>query len=169
MAGAEANEGKPKASEWFSKLEINDLLNKYFRALDDRQLDVQTLSEIFAAEATVERPNGSILVGPQLIGEGHTDSLSHFRATQHLASGFVIRLQDGLAQFRGNLVALHYWAEGEGDTSVAAKDNYFLAGGVISGEALLTEIGWRISKTKNTVTWRNGVGFADILRFIPKK
>jgi SnoaL-like domain len=159
-----------KTLKWINKLEIAEVLDKYFRALDDRHFDVQTMSEIFAAGATVERPNGSVLVGPQLIGEGHKKSFAHFRASQHLASGFAIELQGtGVAQFRANLVAMHLWADGEGDTSVAPQDNYFLAGGVISGEAILGEAGWRISKVKNAITWRTGVGFAAMLQMIPSK
>lgn len=104
------------------------------------------------------------MVGPQVIGEGHKSSFAHFRATQHLTSGFDIVLQDSSAQFQVNLVAMHLWADGKGNTSVDPKDNYFLAGGVISGKAELCEAGWRVSRLKNSSTWRCGTGFTAMLQ-----
>ncbi len=67
------------------------------------------------------------------------------------------------ARFRANLVAMHLWAEGEGDPSVDPNDNYFLAGGVITGQVTLVADSWRITDIANEPTWRRGTGFQQVL------
>jgi hypothetical protein len=87
---------------------ITEAINRYFAALDQKQLDETTMRQIFAADATVVRPNGTAMIGPKEIGESHRTSLSRFRATQHLTSGFIITLtESATAEFRANLVAMH--------------------------------------------------------------
>ena len=144
---------------------ITAVINRYFAALDQKQFDAETMGQIFADNAKVVRPNGAATTGPKEIGESHSRSLSRFRATQHLTSGFIIKLIDGTtAEFRANLVAMHLWAEGQGDPSVDPNDNYFLAGGVITGHAVLAADGWLITDIANQVTWRRGTGFQQILQ-----
>lgn len=143
---------------------ITDVLNRYFAALDERKLDSETLGTIFAPEGKIVRPNGSVTAGPVAIGESHIKNFSHFRATQHLPSGIIVtKADDTEAHFRGNLVAMHLWAEGQGDPNVDPNENYFLAGGVITGRVILSAEGWRIAELANDVVWRRGVGFKQML------
>lgn len=147
------------------KAEITELINRYFRALDQRDFDVATMRLIFAEDACTVRPNGAETVGPQAIGESQKKSFVRFRATQHMASGLVVTLHDHeQAEFLGNLVAMHLWAEGLGDPTVEPNDNYFLAGGVLSGKVTMTPQGWRITRVALEVTWRKGTGFQQILQ-----
>lgn len=144
---------------------ITEVINRYFAALDEKQLDVTTMRQIFADEAKIVRPNGAAVTGAQEIGDNHRHSLSRFRATQHLTSGFIITLQDDTAaEFRANLVAMHLWAEGHGDPNATPNDNYFLAGGVITGHVRLGPSGWRITEIANQVIWRQGTGFQEMLQ-----
>jgi hypothetical protein len=144
---------------------ITEVINRYFAALDQKQFDVATMTQIFADNAKVVRPHGIVTTGPKEIGESHSRSFSRFQATQHLTSGFIITLIDSTtANFRANLVAMHLWAEGEGDPSVDPKDNYFLAGGVITGGVALVADGWRITGITNEPTWRRGTGFQQMLK-----
>ncbi len=144
---------------------ITEVINRYFAALDQKQFDMATMGQIFADNAKVIRPHGIITTGPKEIGESHSRSFSRFQATQHLTSGFIITLIDNTtARFRANLVAMHLWAEGEGDPSVDPKDNYFLAGGVITGHVVLVADGWRIAEITNEPTWRQGTGFQQVLK-----
>ena len=144
---------------------ITEVLNRYFAALDQKQFDVPTMSRIFAEDARIVRPNRAVTTGPQAIGDSHSHSLSRFQATQHLTSGFIITLKDETsAEFRANLVAMHLWAEGHGDPGANPNDNYFLAGGVITGHALLEARGWRITEITNHVRWRRGTGFQQLLQ-----
>ena len=148
-----------------SALAITEVVNRYFAALDERKLDVETLNGIFTTDAKIVRPHGSVTVGPQAIGESHTENFRRFRATQHIASGFIVtRVSDTEARFRGNLVAMHLWAEGQGDPDVDPNENYFLAGGVITGHATLFSDGWRIAEMANDVVWRRGTGFQQMLK-----
>ena len=143
---------------------ITALIDRYFAALDQKQFDLPTMSQIFADNAKVIRPHGQVITGPQEIGASHSRSLSRFRATQHLTSGFLITLVDPTtAGFRANLVAMHLWAEGQGDPGVDPLDNYFLAGGVITGQVALLAQGWRITEIANQVIWRRGAGFQQML------
>ena len=156
---------RDRVEAFFQKAEITELIHRYFAALDQRDFDATTLRLLFADDARIVRPNGAETIGPQALGESHRKSFVRFRATQHLASGVVVTLHDHeQAAFRGNLVAMHLWAEGLGDPTVPPNDNYFLAGGVLSGKAALTSQGWRITQLANDVIWRKGTGFQQILQ-----
>ena len=144
---------------------ITEVINRYFAALDQKQFDVTHMRQIFADDAKIVRPNGAVTTGPKEIGDSHRRSLSRFQATQHLTSGFIITLtHDTSAEFRANLVALHLWAEGHGDPNANPNDNYFLAGGVITGHVRLGASGWRMTEIANHVSWRRGTGFQQILQ-----
>jgi SnoaL-like domain len=144
---------------------ITEVINRYFAVLDQKQFDVTTMRRIFADDARIVRPNGAVTKGPNEIGDSHSQSLSRFQATQHLTSGFIITLNDDTsAEFRANLVAMHLWAKGHGDPNVDPNDNYFLAGGVISGHLILGASGWRITEITNQVSWRRGTGFQQMLQ-----
>jgi SnoaL-like domain len=146
-------------------VEITEVINRYFAALDQKQFDVTKMSQIFADDAKIVRPNGAVTTGPQEIGDSHSHSLSRFRATQHLTSSFIITLKDDTsAEFRANLVAMHLWAEGHGDPNTNPNDNYFLAGGVLTGHVILGASGWRITEITNQVIWRRGTGFQQMLQ-----
>ena len=147
------------------KAEITELIHRYFAVLDQRDFAATTMRLLFVEDARIVRPNGAATVGPQTIGESHRTSFARFRATQHMASGLIVTLPDHeQAEFRGNLVVMHLWAEGLGDPTVPSQDNYFLAGGVLSGKAVLTTQGWRITHLANDVIWRKGTGFQQILQ-----
>ena len=154
-----------RSESYLLKAEIVDLINRYFAALDEKSFDITTMAQVFADDGRIIRPNGAETQGPQVIGESHRHSFSRFRATQHMASGLIITL-DGQenAAIRGNLVAMHLWAEGLGDPNVPPNDNYFLAGGVLSGKAQLTTQGWRLTELANDVVWRKGTGFQQVLQ-----
>ena len=65
------------------------------------------------------------------------------------------------AEVRANLVAMHLWADGNGDPH--ALESYFLAGSVVQAQTEKTSSGWRISELVVRNTWRTGSGFASIL------
>lgn len=153
-----------RTESFLHKAEIIELVNRYFAALDEKNFEAATMAQIFAEDGRIIRPNGAETQGPQAIGASHRHSFSRFRATQHMASGPIVTLAgDGTAAFRGNLVAMHLWAEGLGDPTVAPNDNYFLAGGVLTGKAQMTSQGWRLTELANDVVWRKGTGFQQVL------
>lgn len=146
------------------KFEIIEIVNRYFADLDRRDFDEAEFEKIFAKEGSIVRPNGVETVGPKNIASSHRESFARFGATQHLTSGFIIDIDDPLnGTFRVNLVAMHIWADNLGDSTVAKQDNYFLAGGVVSGRAIKDSSGWHIMTISNDVAWKKGVGFKEVL------
>ena len=143
------------------KFAINELLIRYFRALDEKDFTLGTLESIFTSHVSIERPNGSVLHGPAEILSNQKESFTRFKATQHLLVGCDVRLGDATAHVRGNVIALHLWADGYVEPD--KDENYFLAGGVITAEATQTNSGWRISALKNDVVWRRGTGLKKLL------
>lgn len=144
---------------------ITEVINRYFAALDQKQFDGTSLSQIFADDAKIVRPNGAVTQGPKEIGDSLSHSFSRFQATQHLTSGFIITLKDDTsAEIRANLIAMHLWAAGHGDPNADPNDNYFIAGGVLTGRVILEAGGWRITELTNHVIWRRGTGFQQLLQ-----
>jgi hypothetical protein len=157
--------GNDRFESFLAKAEIVELVNRYFAALDEKNFDAEVLAQIFADDGSIVRPNGAETRGPEAIGESHRHSFSRFRATQHMASGLIVTLTgETKAEFRGNVVAMHLWAAGLGDPNVPPNDNYFLAGGVLSGKAAMTTQGWRLTELANDVVWRRGTGFQQVLQ-----
>lgn len=146
---------------WVDRLEIIELLNQLFQAADEKSFDETTMSGIFTTDAKAVRPNGEARIGPRSIGESQRQSFVRFRATQHLVSGHVIKINGDDAEVRANLVAMHLWADGNGDPN--ALEGYFLAGSVVQAKVEKTSSGWRISELVVRNTWRTGSGFAAIL------
>jgi len=144
---------------------ITEVINHYFAALDQKQFDAATMGQVFAEDAKIVRPHGAVTTGPKEIGDSLSQSLNRFRVTQHLTSGFIVTLtNETSAEFRANLVAMHLWAQGQGDPDIDPNDNYFLAGGVITGHMILGASGWRITEMTNQVGWRRGTGFQQLLQ-----
>jgi hypothetical protein len=147
--------------------EIQRTISRYFQALDEKRFDPASLADIFAPDAKVTRPNGATTVGPRNIAESHAHNLGRFRATQHLTSGVIVTLVNNTeAHFRANLVALHFWGEGQGDPNIDPNDNHFLAGGIVTGRVVLLADGWRIAEIAMDVICRRGVGFQQMLKEI---
>ena len=142
------------------KLAINELLNRYFRALDEKDFTLETMESIFTSDVRIERPNGSILHGPVDILSNQKESFTRFKATQHLLAGCDVQLDASTAHVRGNLIALHLWADGYGEPD--KDDNYFLASGVVTAKAEQTHSGWRIGALKSDVVWRRGTGLKKL-------
>ena len=136
-----------------------EVVQSYFRALDEKHCDAQYFASIFTAEARVTRPNGASLIGPEAISASHTKSFARFEGSQHLLAGHDISIAGNKATVRANLVAMHMW-EGS-HTSANNPENFFVAGGVIQSELVQTDGQWKISHMSNNVVWRAG-GFRDV-------
>jgi uncharacterized protein (TIGR02246 family) len=151
-----------QSDQWENRLAIAELLTKYFRALDDKDFETETFAAIFTEDATVTRPNDTVITGPAEIAASHRKSLARFRATQHLLTGHDIKIDGDEATVRANLVAIHLWADGFGDPS--SLDKHFSAGGVIIAVARRKKDGWRLLSLENRVVWRTGSGFGAMLK-----
>lgn len=143
------------------KFAISELLIRYFRALDEKDFTLETMESIFTSDVSIERPNGSVLHGPADILSNQKESFTRFKATQHLLVGCDVQLNDATAHVRGNVIALHLWADGYGEPD--QDENYFLAGGVLTATAERTNAGWRIRSLRNEVVWRRGTGLKKLV------
>jgi hypothetical protein len=143
---------------WIDSAEITQVFNRYFRALDEKDLEVDRLGRLFTPDARIIRPNDTELVGPEAIGTSHRESPARFESTQHLLTGHDVTVSGDGADIRADLVAMHLWAAARNNAN--SIDNFFLAGGVITAGLRRTPDGWRITKLENRNVWRAGSGFA---------
>ena len=136
------------------KLEIIDVVNSYFHALDEKHFDIQHLSRIFTDDAKIVRTNGLTVIGPQELGASHEKSFARFESTQHLLTGHDTQIEGDMASVCANLIAMHMWVGGNQDAR--KQDHFFVAGGVITVRLCRIDNSWRISSVANAVKWRAG-------------
>lgn len=138
------------------------VFNRYFRALDEKNLDESHLQELFTPDAKITRPNGSFLVGPKEIGDSQTKSFARFRNTQHILTGHDVEIDGDAATIRANLIAIHVWK----DSPIAERDllkSSFIAGGIVTAKLLRSADGrWRLSSAESRIIWRAG-SFGNML------
>lgn len=142
---------------------ISDLLIQYFSAVDDKNLDLAIVEATFTNEAKIIRPNGSATIGHANILNGHKKSFARFKATHHVITDFIIEIDDVNATVRANLTAMHLWADNE--ENPALNNKHFLAGGVLSANAVKVSNGWRISELMNRNVWRVGEGMNEMANY----
>jgi SnoaL-like protein len=153
------DENSLKISELISRADVTTVVNSYFRALDEKNFDLQYFASIFTAEAKVTRPRGASLIGPNEISASHEKSFARFEGSQHLLIGHDISIHGNKATVRANLVAMHMWHGSR--TSANNPENFFVAGGVIHSELEHIDGRWKISQIRTDVVWRAG-GFKDM-------
>jgi hypothetical protein len=148
--------------EFVDRLQIVELVSRYFAAIDDKRLDDRAIVEAtFASDGRVVSPDGSELVGPEAIFDGKTASFARFRTTHHVITDHIIDLDGETAQLRANITAMHLWGFEEGDPH--ALQSHFVAGGVLNAIAERTRDGWRLRELSNCVAWRTGDGLATMM------
>ena len=146
-------------TELINKSKITNIVNSYFRALDEKNLDAQHFASIFTPQAKVTRPNGASMNGPEEISASHEKSFTRFEGSQHFVAGHDISLDGNTANVRANLIAMHMWQGSKTDAN--ALDNFFIAGGVIHATLMQSDGQWKISQMTNAVLWRAG-GYRDM-------
>ncbi|WP_045235205.1 nuclear transport factor 2 family protein [Deinococcus pimensis] len=139
---------------WLDDARIIRVVDRYFRALDDRQYTEATFDRVVTPDIRVIRPNGAVTVGRTAIVESHARSFTRFAATQHLLGGHDVDIEGATAIVRANLIAIHLWNDRPADANL--QDRSFTAGGVVRAALRRTTEGWRISELRNDVTWRTG-------------
>jgi len=150
-----------RATELINKSEITSIVNSYFRALDEKNFDPQHFASIFTPQATVTRPNGASMTGPEEISASHATSFIRFEGSQHFVAGHDVCLDGSTANVRANLIAMHMWQGSKTDAN--KPDNFFIAGGVIHATLMQSDGQWKISQMSNAVLWRAG-GSRDMMQ-----
>ncbi len=152
--------GQDRITEFINRSDITTIVNKYFRALDEKNFDARHFASIFTPQATVTRPNGASMIGPEEIRASHEKSFTRFEGSQHVVAGHEIVLDGSTANVRANLIAMHMWQGSKADANTL--DNFFVAGGVIQATLVQSDGQWKISQMSNAVLWRAG-GFRDVM------
>ncbi|QGZ49416.1 nuclear transport factor 2 family protein [Streptomyces sp. QHH-9511] len=130
--------------------DVRTLLDRYLIGLDDEQPTDAWAARLFTRDAEVAFPM-SAHRGLEGLAAYHRDALAAFAATQHLGSPAVVDLLgEGRARLRANLVSTHVHHPG------AAAGPLFTAGTLATGEAELTDDGWRLSSLSFRVLWTDG-------------
>jgi hypothetical protein len=124
------DEGQTDLTELLQILRIMRTIDRYFRALDERQFDTSLFREIFAEAARIVRPDGSETVGPEAIATSHVATFAHFKATQHILANHDVSITNDAARVRANIVAIHLWKVTAADADM--MDASFSAGGVLT-------------------------------------
>ena len=146
---------------WEQVVQIQQLVNGYVRAPDEKDFDAGHLRRILTDDARVIRPNGAAMIGPETIGQSHRESMARFESTQHIISSHDVAIDGDTATVRANLVAIHIWPGAR--TMLTKPETYFVAGGVIEVRLVRTGDGWRISEMSHRVLWRAGGGFERVM------
>lgn len=132
------------------RIEIDELLARYARALDYRNFD--ELDAIFTADATFDAGSLGSPSGPADIKAMIQGTIGHLDATQHLVGKSVMTFSpDGNeAEVRTYLISQHIRESTPGPIK-----HYFL-GGEYYDRVVRTPQGWRISYRRLDRMWKQG-------------
>ncbi len=134
--------------------EISGLLSRYYRAVDDKRVDLALIESTFTAEGSWVSPTGVARVGHDVIVDQQVEATALFRATHHMTSDHIVTVDGDTAQLQANVTAMHLWAAGT--TDPAALESHFLAGGVFEAHVARTSVGWRFQELTLRIVWRTG-------------
>jgi SnoaL-like domain len=133
--------------------EVATLLNRYFVALDQDELDDKWATGQFTRDARIEFPMSSH-AGIEGLAAYHRESLGAFARTQHLNSPAVVRVGE-TTTLQANLISTHVHLPTD-DASDSDGPPLFVTGTSVSGEARLTSGGWRLSRLSFRLVWATG-------------
>ncbi|MBF6330491.1 nuclear transport factor 2 family protein [Nocardia transvalensis] len=136
------------------RVQVQELLSRYYGAIDDKRLDRALVDATFTVDGRLVNPTGTALVGREAITEQQLTVVTKFRATHHVITDHLIDFEGDTARLRANMTAMHLWAEDCSDAF--ALESHFLAGGVFEGQAARTADGWRLRELSLRITWRTG-------------
>jgi 3-phenylpropionate/cinnamic acid dioxygenase small subunit len=132
------------------RIEIDELLARYARALDYRNFD--ELEGIFTPDATFDAGGLGSPTGPAAIRAMIEGTIGHLDATQHLVGKSVMEFSaDGdEAEVRTYLISQHIRESAPGPVK-----HYFL-GGEYFDRVVRTPEGWRIAYRRLDRLWKQG-------------
>ncbi len=132
------------------RIEIEELLARYSRALDYRNFE--ELEAIFTADALFDAGGLGSPSGPAAIAAMIEGTIGHLDATQHLVGKSLVDFgEDGdTAEVRTYLISQHIRESTEGPVK-----HYFL-GGEYYDRVVRTPDGWRIAFRRLDRMWKQG-------------
>ena len=142
------------------RLQIVELLSRYFGSIDDKRLDLAVVQATFTMGGRLVRPNGAAHVGVENIFATQSESFARFRATHHVTSDHIVDVHGDTASLRANMTAMHLWSQEKCDPM--SLQTHFVAGSVVRASAVRTPEGWRFSELGVRVAWRTGDGLLQM-------
>jgi 3-phenylpropionate/cinnamic acid dioxygenase small subunit len=143
-------------------LEIQQVLYRYARALDERDFDL--LHEVFTPDATIHYDvPGGVRMGFRETVEWLRGALQIFAVTQHVMSNPLIELDGDRARSTTYLTASHVQVRLDG-TEVCV-----VQGGIYRDLHVRTGLGWRIAERTLQATYADGTFLGpDAVQLFPK-
>lgn len=134
-------------------IDIDQLLGRYFLAVDQRAFDEEWVRSVFTEDARLEFPVATH-VGIAGIADVHHTALGRFQQTQHVTSPAVIDVDGVRARARANVIMTHiHLATTQAQRGDTAP---FVVGGLFDGELVRTADGWRFSLLVCEMLWTTG-------------
>ena len=130
------------------RIEIEELLVRYSRALDHREFD--TLETLFTPDATFDGGGLGCPTGATAIREMIEGTLAGLDATQHLVGKSLIEIDGDEAEVRTYLISQHIREATPGPVK-----HYFL-GGEYADRVVRTPEGWKIAYRRLDRLWKHG-------------
>ena len=130
------------------RIEIEELLVRYSRAIDSRDFD--TLETLFTEDATFDAGGLGCPTSAKAIREMIEGTLTGLDATQHLVGKSLIELDGDEAEVRTYLISQHIRESAPGPIK-----HYFL-GGEYADRVVRTPEGWRIAYRRLDRLWKQG-------------
>ena len=131
------------------RAEITGLIDRFFRALDERTLDVPVCRSIFTEDVQVTFPIGAH-TGLDSVVASLAEGMSRFGPTQHLGTNYISDLDGDRAEVRWNAIQTHLPPDADPFTQP------FVSGGYYDGEVVRTEGGWRFRTQTYHLVWITG-------------
>ncbi|HEX3649857.1 MAG TPA: nuclear transport factor 2 family protein [Pseudonocardiaceae bacterium] len=131
------------------QVEIAGLIDRFFRALDERDLNVRWGRSMFTDDVRVAFPIGECQ-GLEAVVAALAEGMRQFGPTQHSGSNYVIDLDGDRGTVRWNAIQTHL---PPGATPFAEP---FVSGGYYDGEVIRTAVGWRFSRQTYHIVWLRG-------------
>lgn len=130
------------------RLEIEELLVRYSRAIDHR--DFETLETLFTDDAEFDAGSLGHPTGPAAIRAMIEGTLTGLDATQHLVGKSLVELDGDRAEVHTYLISQHVRESAPGPVK-----HYFL-GGEYADRMVRTADGWRIAYRRLDRMWKQG-------------
>ncbi|GGR87318.1 hypothetical protein Snoj_65910 [Streptomyces nojiriensis] len=130
--------------------EISSLLDRYVLGLDYDKLDDEWASGLFSEDVLIEFPV-SRHAGIDGLVEYHQKALAMWDGTHHQNTPAIVSITADRATLRANMTSVHMHHQREGEALP-----HYVSGTYITGDAVYTEHGWRLSRLSFELIWKTG-------------
>ncbi|MFG2488764.1 nuclear transport factor 2 family protein [Streptomyces virginiae] len=130
--------------------EISSLFDRYVLGLDYDKLDGEWASSLFSEDVLIEFPV-SRHVGIDGLVEYHQKALAMWARTHHVNTPSIVSIAADRATLRANMTSVHVHHQRDGETLP-----HYVSGTYVTGDAVHTEQGWRLSRLSFELIWKTG-------------